>query len=203
MFVHTLETAAAAGFPVLVVSPDPRALALAGDCGAAGLEEPRPTGLNHALALAAREVLRRGGEAMLVVSADLPAVEASDLRAMLPPPAAEAAGADSGSAPAAAGGGSPEAPGAVRGKALPRDAAVRIAPDGTRTGTNALYVRPPGLLAFAYGEGSYRRHLEQARAHGAAVRRIERPGLRFDLDTPDDLERYQLHCGRLHEECED
>ena len=191
MFVHTLETAAAAGPPVLVVSPDPQALALAGDYGAAGLEEPGPIGLNHALALAGREVRERGGNAVLVVSADLPDLEASDLRAMLAPPAA-------------AGRGPPlNAPRAVEGrKAPPSDASVRIAPDGAGTGTNALYVRPPGLLAFAYGERSYRRHLEQARAHGAAVRRVERPGLSFDLDTPDDLERYQRRRGRFHGEPE-
>ena len=191
MFVHTLETAAAAGPPVLVVSPDPQALALAGDHGAAGLEEPRPIGLNHALALAGREVRERGGNALLVVSADLPDLEASDLRAMLAPPVA-------------AGRGPLDAPRAVEGKAkaLPNDASVRIAPDGAGTGTNALYVRPPGLLAFAYGERSYRRHLEQARARGAAVRRVERPGLSFDLDTPDDLERYQRRRGRLHGEPE-
>ena len=129
---------------------------------------------------------------MLVVSADLPDVDAADLRAMLPRPAREAAGD-----------GSPEAPRAVRGGALPKEAAVRIAPDGAGTGTNALYVRPPGLFAFAYGEGSYRRHLEQGRALGAGVERVDRPGLRFDLDTPDDLARYRRRGGRLHEERED
>ena len=178
MFLRTLEAAIEAGPPVLVVSPDPAALALARDHGATGLEEPRPVELNHALELAAREAAARGATALLVVSADLPDLEAEDLRAMLPPP--------------------PAAPSASA------DAVVRIAPDEARTGTNALYVRPPGLLSFEYGETSCRRHLEQARARGARVERVDRPGLRFDLDTPDDLERHeQGRLGRPDGERED
>lgn len=168
LLVRTLEAAAAAGPPVLVVSPDPAALALARGHGAAGLAEPRPIGLNHALELAAREAVRRGAGALLVVPADLPGVGAADLRAMLPA---------AGSGPA-----------------------VRVAPDEAGTGTNALYVRPPGLLAFRYGEGSCALHLEQARTHGVEPERVDRPGLRFDLDTPDDLARHERHLGERHGE---
>ena len=164
MFLRTLEAALAAGPPVLVVSPDPAALGLARDRGATGLEEPRPVELNHAIELAAHEATMRGADALLVVFADLPDLEAADLRAMLPPPT---------------------------DPATPADAVVRIAPDVEGIGTNALYVQPPGLLAFEYGEASCRRHIEQARARGARVDRVERPGLRFDLDTPDDLERHK------------
>ena len=178
MFLRTLEAAIGAGPPVLVVSPDPAALTLARDRGATGLEEPRPVELNHALELAAREAAARGATALLVVSADLPNLEAEDLRAMLPsPPAAPSASAD---------------------------AVVRIAPDEAGIGTNALYIRPPGLLSFEYGETSCRRHLEQARARGARVERVDRPGLRFDLDTPDDLERHERRrLGRPDGERED
>ena len=178
MFLRTLEAAVEAGPPVLVVSPDPAALALARDRGATGLEEPRPVELNHALELAAVEAAARGATALLVVSADLPDLGAEDLRAMLPPP--------------------PAAPSA------PAGAVVRIAPDEAGIGTNALYVRPPGLLSFEYGETSCRRHLEQARARGARVERVDRPGLKFDLDTPDDLERHeQRRLGRPDGERED
>ena len=178
MFLRTLEAAIEAGPPVLVVSPDPAVLTLARARGATGLEEPRPVELNHALELSAREAATRGATALLVVSADLPHLEAADLRAMLPPP--------------------PTAPSA------PADAVVRIAPDEAGIGTNALYVRPPDLLAFEYGETSCRRHVEQARARGARVERVERPGLRFDLDTPDDLERHERRrLGRPDGERED
>ena len=107
---------------------------------------------------------------------------------MLPPPARAA-----GSATASR----------SRTGGVARDALVRIAPDEAETGTNALFVRPPGLLAFEYGETSCRRHLEQARARGARVERVDRPGLRFDLDTPDDLERHERRrLGRPHGERE-
>ena len=176
MFLRTLAAAIEAGPPVLVVSPDPAALALARDRGATGIEEPRPVELNHALELASRETASRGAGAILVVSADLPDLEAEDLRAMLPPPDREAGG----------GGNGWNELGAAAGDPL-----VRIAPDEAGVGTNALYVRPPGLLAFEYGTTSCPRHLEQARARGARIDRVDRPGLRFDLDTPADLEHYE------------
>ena len=189
LFARTLGTALAAGPPVLVVSPDAGALALARDHGAAGLEEPRPVELNHALELAARAAEARGAESILVVFADLPDLEASDLRAMLPSPNARPARPATGAMTDASAGGR-TAERTASGTA-PEDAMVRIAPDEAGTGTNALFVRPPTLLAFAFGEASCRRHLEQARALGAGIERVERPGLRFDLDTPNDLERYE------------
>ena len=188
MFLRTLEAALAAGPSVLVVSPDPAALALARDRGATGLEELRPIELNHALELAAREAASRGAGALLVVSADLPDLEAADLRAMLPPPVREPVPPSEPPVldPAGSGDTGRDGSGAVAGDAL-----VRIAPDEAGVGTNALYVRPPALLSFEYGETSCRRHLEQARARGARVEWVDRPGLKFDLDTPDDLERHE------------
>lgn len=207
LFLRTLEAAAAAGPPVLVVSPDPAALALARGHGAAGLEEPRPIGLNHALGLAAREAAGRGAGALLVVSADLPDLEAADLRAMLPPPGSDPAPSQAAPRPdRAAGGGGRRSTGrnGLAAGAGAAGALVRIAPDEAGVGTNALYVRPPDLISFEYGEASCPRHLAQARARGARVDRVDRPGLRFDLDTPDDLERCERrHLGRPDGERED
>jgi 2-phospho-L-lactate guanylyltransferase (CobY/MobA/RfbA family) len=42
-------------------------------------------------------------------------------------------------------------------------------------------------MAFAYGPGSFRRHVGAARAAGLAVRVVRDPGLGFDVDTVDDL----------------
>jgi 2-phospho-L-lactate guanylyltransferase len=66
------------------------------------------------------------------------------------------------------------------------DRAVVVAPCQRRDGTNAMLLRPPLVLAPAYGPGSAARHLAAGRAAGAHV--VEVADTRFvDLDTPDDL----------------
>lgn len=56
---------------------------------------------------------------------------------------------------------------------------VAIAPDHRGDGTNALGIRPPASMGFAFGAGSRARHAELAGA-GHAI--VERPGLAFDVD---------------------
>jgi 2-phospho-L-lactate guanylyltransferase len=63
-----------------------------------------------------------------------------------------------------------------------------ITPDRWKTGTNALLVRPPGLIDYAYGPGSFQRHLERARAFGIRVEVCEIPSIGLDLDLPEDLD---------------
>jgi len=68
---------------------------------------------------------------------------------------------------------------------------VVIAPsrDG---GTNALLLRPPHLLDFAYGPDSFRHHCQQAHANGYRCRTLESPTLAFDLDWPQDLDELSV-----------
>ncbi len=56
-------------------------------------------------------------------------------------------------------------------------------------GTNALLLRPPTVLdfAFASGQPSASRHAEKARAAGIEPVIVRRPGLARDIDTPADL----------------
>jgi len=54
-------------------------------------------------------------------------------------------------------------------------------------GTNALFLRPPGVIDPAFGPESADAHLAAARARGVAATAVPRPGLAFDVDTPDDL----------------
>ena len=67
------------------------------------------------------------------------------------------------------------------------DAAVVIAPDAGETGTNALWLAPPTLMPFAYGEGSFAAHREAAEAKGHTAVVIRSKGLACDVDTADDL----------------
>ena len=67
---------------------------------------------------------------------------------------------------------------------------VAIAPDRLGTGTNGLALRPPGVIGFRFGAGSFAAHLAEALAAGVVPAVVRRPGLAFDLDTPEDLARW-------------
>jgi 2-phospho-L-lactate guanylyltransferase len=64
---------------------------------------------------------------------------------------------------------------------------VTIVPDRHGTGTNALVLDPPDVMAPSFGPGSCARHAALAQAAGAPVRIVSVPSLAFDVDTPDDL----------------
>ncbi len=114
-------------------------------------------GLNTALR-GARAALP-GARALLVLPADLVAVTAHDIAAMI-------ALADS------------DAP------------CVVIAPDRLDHGTNALLLRPPGAIDFAFGERSAARHADAASHAGATVRWYRSDSIALDLDAPEDYEIY-------------
>lgn len=65
---------------------------------------------------------------------------------------------------------------------------VLIVPDRHGTGTNALVLSPPSVMAPSFGPGSCQRHLELARARGATAEIIRVSSLALDIDTPEDLE---------------
>jgi len=61
---------------------------------------------------------------------------------------------------------------------------VVIVPDRHRSGTNALYLRPPSRIAPRFGRRSFAAH---RRAAGAAGRVLAIAGLGLDVDTTADL----------------
>ena len=67
---------------------------------------------------------------------------------------------------------------------------VVIVPDRSRQGTNLLFVRPPGLIPYAFGENSFLLHQRYAHEAGASVivHYSERAAL--DIDTAGDLDEY-------------
>jgi 2-phospho-L-lactate/phosphoenolpyruvate guanylyltransferase len=67
--------------------------------------------------------------------------------------------------------------------------AVVISPDESGEGTNALLIRPPDAMPFAFGPGSYEAHLRTARERGLEPEICEDASLAFDLDTREDLAR--------------
>jgi 2-phospho-L-lactate/phosphoenolpyruvate guanylyltransferase len=66
-------------------------------------------------------------------------------------------------------------------------AGVVIVPDRHGSGTNALRLTPPGVIAPAFGPGSFARHAARGAGAGATVRIAALPSLELDVDTPGDL----------------
>jgi 2-phospho-L-lactate guanylyltransferase len=101
-----------------------------------------------------------GAAAILILPSDLVALSATDVRAMLE------AGHRAG------------------------DRCVVIAPDRHGRGTNALLLRPPGLIDFEFGRNSAARHAQRALAQGVQPIWFRSDSICLDLDSPDDLELY-------------
>lgn len=77
-----------------------------------------------------------------------------------------------------------------------------IAPDRHGTGTNALLLAPPDTIMPAFGEHSAPRHRLALALADVPLTDIQRPGTHLDLDTPDDLRRYErLRAGQQSERC--
>jgi 2-phospho-L-lactate guanylyltransferase len=66
---------------------------------------------------------------------------------------------------------------------------VTIAVDRHEVGTNALLISPSCLIAYGYGPDSAARHRDRAAVACARTAVVRRPGLAFDIDTPDDLRK--------------
>ena len=68
--------------------------------------------------------------------------------------------------------------------------AVTIVPSDDEFGSNAVACSPPGVLAFQFGDDSFRPHLAQARALGIEPTVVRASGIGLDVDTPEDLRRF-------------
>jgi 2-phospho-L-lactate guanylyltransferase len=66
---------------------------------------------------------------------------------------------------------------------------VALTPSHDGSGTNALVLTPPGVMAPSFGLNSCQRHLTAARSGSLARRVVELAGLGFDVDEPGDLDR--------------
>ena len=66
--------------------------------------------------------------------------------------------------------------------------AVTVVPDRHGTGTNALLLSPPDVIAPSFGPGSRERHEAAAHEHEADCAVAEVASLVLDIDTAEDLE---------------
>ncbi|MFN3705724.1 MAG: 2-phospho-L-lactate guanylyltransferase [Thermoflexales bacterium] len=153
---YVLRDAAVAD-QIAVISRDPDVLAWAQQSGLVALRE-HGNDLNAALRQGRRRL--RAAEALLVLAADLLAVQPNDLRTMVQ---------------------------------LARECASRcvvLAPDRRGSGTNALLLKPPSVIDFAFGEDSARRHAAQAMAKRVPVHWYHSETIGLDIDWPEDLYFY-------------
>lgn len=152
--------AAAGALPVVVVSGAPEVRAWAHDLGIAILDDP---GTLDGAALAGVHWCATEGLARAVVAhADLPHVSPGSLG----PIAADASRPIAVLVPCHRGDGTPVC-------SIP---------------VSAVHPRAGGSpFTFAYGPGSFRRHLAAARRAGLASRVVRDPALAFDVDMPEDL----------------
>jgi 2-phospho-L-lactate guanylyltransferase len=67
---------------------------------------------------------------------------------------------------------------------------VVIATDRDADGTNALLIQPPGVIPFAFGPGSFQRHIDLAHEAGIEAKVYHSTCLSLDIDLPIDLERF-------------
>ena len=146
--------------PDVVVISPSRALAEIVEPSGARLAVQRGMGLNEGLEQARFEALVDDVGTLVVLHGDLPNLRPADVEALL--------------------------------AALPDgdEPAVSIAPDRAGTGTNGLVLRPPGVIRFRFGVGSFAEHLVEVERAGVPLVAVSRAGLSFDLDTPDDLTRW-------------
>ena len=76
---------------------------------------------------------------------------------------------------------------ALLDRAAAAEPSVVIVPDRHGTGTNALVFAPPGVMEPAFGDQSFERHRERARAAGVEHAVEEVASLALDVDCPEDL----------------
>lgn len=75
------------------------------------------------------------------------------------------------------------------------DPAVVIAPNRREDGTNALLIKPPGLIPYRFGKNSLDKHRAEAESIGVPVYTYRSPTISLDVDTPPDLDTYREILG--------
>ncbi len=65
---------------------------------------------------------------------------------------------------------------------------VVIAPDRRKKGTNALLIKPTGLISYQFGDDSFSKHCSQVEKFNLNLKIVMSETLGLDLDYPEDLE---------------
>jgi 2-phospho-L-lactate guanylyltransferase len=151
----------AVGPAALVVAGSENAAEVARGMGNEVVVEEHAGGQNPAARLGIEAAVERGADAVLLLSSDLPLIDAGLVARLL-------AWADG----------------------LPRPVVVAVPAIG-RGGTNALYLAPPGAIELHFGDDSLTKFEADARGRGVRFERYDSPELALDIDEPSDLAAYR------------
>ena len=151
----------AVGPAALVVAGSENAAEVARGMGNEVVVEEHAGGQNPAARLGIEAAVERGADAVLLLSSDLPLIDAGLVARLL-------AWADG----------------------LPRPVVVAVPAIG-RGGTNALYLAPPGAIELHFGDDSLTKFEADARGCGVRFERYDSPELALDIDEPSDLAAYR------------
>ncbi len=66
---------------------------------------------------------------------------------------------------------------------------ITLVPDNSGEGTNALMLTPPDIIGYAFGERSFRQHMESSSTAGIEPLVVRNTRFEHDIDDPDDLHR--------------
>lgn len=158
-------TAAAAAPHVLAVAGSQAAAELARLAGVEVLLEAVPSGQNGAARAGIDHCVSRGAEAVLLMSSDLPLITSESVTGLLQHAASLG----------------------------PR--AALAAPAIGRGGTNALFLRPPGVIGLHFGDDSLGKFERDAAEQGVTFALHESDEIALDLDEPEDLKTLARSAG--------
>jgi len=152
---------------ILVISNDPAIQELETRFPIQTRLEPRDNalGLNGAVADAAHYLTENGADTVLVLHGDIPMANATELERALAHHHSQGPGSH-----------------------------ITLTPDDVWDGTNVLLASPPLAIPFSYGKQSFSRHYKLALEGNVRIDVFGSDILALDIDTPDDLARFAVHC---------
>jgi 2-phospho-L-lactate guanylyltransferase len=143
---------------IVVVTAEEEVTAPARRLGVEVVADLDESGQSAAVLVGIERAIALGAERVLCVPGDCPALDPAEVATLLRP------------------------------RPRPPAGEVIVVPDRHGTGTNALLLTPPGVMAPSFGADSCQRHLRLAAAVGAAASLEHPPSLLLDVDTGADLQ---------------
>jgi 2-phospho-L-lactate guanylyltransferase len=158
-------------FRTMVVSRDPAVIKIARKHGALTFSESDKQDLNMALTRATHVAVAQQANSILILPSDLPFLTPEDVEMMIGSLEYDSQNGNGNSYHI-------------------HKRAITICSDHNGEGTNALLLSPPTGFVYRYGEDSFQQHLDEAERLGMRRRKVNTPGITFDLDTAHDWEIY-------------